>query len=475
MAILRIHEPDTREDAFGILTPPGMTEWSREGFQDFLEQPTRSLSSAGFLPRPLNDLRHEVLRELMCHPERTLHPTLDCQPASGKRWEEGSPLDLPPGEGDTVVLNLQKKRNLPTPSWKCMDLASRTRGLHAGFEKEFTSTMERLVFNRGFTLEDLQGRLRDQWTDVQGSMRTDFSSIQQARMLLRLAAVVHAQPFENMSRFLSPARFRQGLEVWENFTLGFGGVCAEKTSALKAVCDLLGWSNRVVAGIPHPAPKHAEQQILETLEGKDPGAAPLRTRHLLLEVDIEDQTWLVDTTGGNMPLVCIRNPDRFRLMQAGYRARLVSRVDHLDLVSLPALAGEALLIVQEFHLPRIRWDLVFEQELGLSIGPDHYVGAFFDAGGEQGQIYEMHFHALARRLGARPPVFLNDSNASHVVRDAWTQQLETTRQAMLQRYPDSFYTGSITLVLQELSPRSFWRRPWVDPELVPHLNACLMT
>ena len=312
-----------------------------------------------------------------------------------------------------------------------------------------------------FDLCVLSGRLKlpaglSSFDDVKDYVKLNYDNL--LSILVNVAKFIHDSPFENVSKFINGTPFHTGLEMWRNFSEGFGGVCAEKASALKYFCDILEIENKLVAGLSRVFDRDLNDIIIEY--SNDPKGVDLpRVQHLLNLIRIGNEDYLVDSTGGNIQFLFVNSDEAKRFFKNGYKARMFSKVDRLFLYPLEKSAGDILLLISEFHLPFTHWDYTFDQGLGLAILPDMYVGAYFDWGGECTQRLQSHYSKISKRLGFESPLFVEPGATKESEGTLLGVNYEVLINEMIRQYWNSeFYTGHISLCLQPYS-FDFWRLP----------------
>jgi hypothetical protein len=256
-------------------------------------------------------------------------------------------------------------------------------------------------------------------------------------------------------------QFRCGYEMWSNLRAGFGGVCAEKTSALQFVCSILSVPVRPVLGSDSRIPDDFEQSLRAYVDSKGEKELPVRIYHHLIQIGIDDEEYLVDATNGNIPLMFLDQSDAELLLRYGYRARMVYRVDKLNLHRVSTWTGDAMLTLSEYHVPELHLQYVFEQGLGLYISNDLYLGVYFDWGGEASALKQNYYSALARRVGFPYPRFVHANNLESVPDEELRCWLKRTFDALRHQYPNRHYTGDFTFVIQPVKP-DFWTMPRVS-------------
>lgn len=446
---------------YPLIAAPSLERWNYDAFLDYMSRPGKASWDEGFLVAPEDPVRHETFRYLVNHPGATLNDPV--------RFEvDGRPLDATrPFSLYAEETHIQIKREAhasPLDPETDVDLAARHQQMYETFPERFDRVFQALFDFENDGPTDRDGRRAECFADLRERFTDRYDVPGQLRLLLAIAEIIHRAPFENGSKFMDGVWFRSGYEMWENMARGFGGVCSEKASALKFVCDVIGIPNTPVIGSREKPAPDFEDQMLDYLRDRGQRRIPLRAQHLFLELEVGGRFYLVDPTGGNIPLLFLTREDAEPWFRAGYRARMVYQTEQLHLRRVSNTIGDAVLLISEYHLPDIHFDYVFKQGLGVLIQPDLYIGGFFDWGGERRAIMQTHFASLGRSQRLPYPLFLNDENADDDDRPETLGPVEEVRQRIKGLYPNPDYSGDITLVVQPLQP-NFWRRPNISEEL----------
>lgn len=446
---------------YTIAHPTGLDRWRLDDFLEFMKLAPNEADAGGFQFSSSENLWHERFRTLVNQPESTLNPPLaflqNGQPI-GRDGEFNLAETAGPVDIDRVMSDPPAKH----PGQ--ISLRDRHCSIFKLHQPLLTDAIDQTV-NRELP-PDSPPFSFSILTDRTGNPETQLA------FLLHAARAIHRATFENWSKFEAAVPFRNGYEMWLNYINEAGGVCSEKTASFKFLCDLLGLKTRPVIGTAQRLTPEAIEALGNYYLSGGETPPPCEIKHLLLEVTLGPETYLVDVTGGNVPLLFLNQADAAPFFKAGYSVRMVSRNDRLFLSRVPEWIGDAHLLVCEFHLPDAHFDLAFEQDLGLEISDDQYLAAFFDYGGEQSARMRAHFEKLGARQKLDPPIFINAQTKSIPATGRGFDFFQSARSSILECYPDKNYTGDITLVLQPLQ-NNFWRQPMISRELNPIIEQSL--
>ncbi len=441
---------------YSLRVPDSMTHWRVSALLDFLARGTAYSHDAGYLPVPVDACRHETFRHLVLHPAATLNrPVTFVQ--DGQTLGPQDAIRL--GGGLTVVA-LGREAGPSQTDPDALDVAERNRAAFEACRPALPAVMDRVIDFDGVEITCRDGSRVMSLDGLLPEMQERLDPANQVRLLHRIASAIHAAPFENISRILDGIEVRPGCEMWTAIGRGFGGVCVEKTSALKFACDILGVPSTPVLGgveMPHDIEAHVERFVRS--DGEE--TLPVWIQHHLLEMSVAGNTYLADATNGNIPFYFLDATDTARVLKAGMRSRMVYHVERLRLRRASNRTGDMLLTLSEYHVPDLQMQYIFEQGLGLHISDRAFIGVYLDWGGERSQLQQNYYTRLARRLGYFPPRFLHEANLRSVPDKHLRTLLEKTLTALRERYRDQAYTGDFTFVLQPLNG-TFWTHPRIS-------------
>ena len=438
---------------FVINHSPRQDQWLFDNFLEFMELGPEAARKAGFLFIPEDHIRHERLRSLVNNPISTLNPTLYFVQDGQKITRGGSFIlgdDPPPVEIKRVP------NSAVTLDPKNISLKERNHSIFHHYQSLLADAID-LAVNR--KLSPNQTRL-----SFLSLVNTKPDQETLISYLLQAIQAIHRAPFENWSKFEDQIPYRNGHEMWINYAKGGGGVCSEKTASLKFICDLLGIENRPVIGTETPLTPQQLKSLADFFLSNGRTPPPCDIKHLLIEVHLGKGIYLIDVTGGNVPLMVLNQSDAEPFFESGYSVRMVSRTDKLFLSRIPLWVGDAHLTVCEYHLPEAHFDLTFDQDLGLEITNDQYTGAFFDYGNEHTDRMRKHYERISTQQNLDPPLFINKTFIPNQPIKKGMQFYHNARNNILQNYRDKNYTGDITLVIQPLN-NNFWSKPMISKEL----------
>jgi len=438
---------------FAINPAKNQKQWRFISFLEFMKCGPESAKKEGFLFTSEDPIRHEKFAFLLNNTESTLNKTLEFF-QDGRRITEEDSFVL--GDNPPVVEIRRVANSVVAATPESISLEERNHSVFKEHGRQIADAID-LSFNRKTSASHIHH-------SFSSLIHNDPDQETLISYLLEAARIIHRAPFENWSKFQDRIPFRNGHEMWLNYAKGGGGVCSEKTSSLKFICDLLGIQNRPVIGTETPLNPHQLRSLSDFFlsEGKTP--PPCDIKHLLLEVCLGENTYLVDVTGGNVPLMFLNQSEAKTFFESGYSVRMVSRTDKLFLSRIPQWLGDAHLVVCEYHLPDAHFDLTFDQDLGLEITDNQYTGAFFDYGGEHSDRMRKHYEQISARQNLTQPLFINKTTTPDQSVERGIQFYQDARANILDCYHDKNYTGDITIVILPLHS-NFWSKPMISQEL----------
>jgi len=448
---------------YTIKNPEGIDKWSFDEFLDYMRFSSSQAIEQGFLFLVDDHLKHERFRFLVNKPEATMNrPLVFMQ--NGNKIETGGHFTFT--ESNQLVEVNRGSGNLRTHMGPNISLKERHLSVFYLYEEMLIKAIDRTV-NGGLMTD----QPRDSISMFTKSACNGGGNPEDLKLgyLLRAATAIHKAPFENWSKFKESIPFRNGYEMWINYVNSGGGVCSEKTASLKFLCDIIGLESRPVIGAQSRLSPEEIDCIGDYFLSNGKETLPFDIKHLLLEVDINEETYLIDVTGGNVPLLFLNGKDAEAYFKAGYAVRMVSRTDKLFLHRVPTWIGDAHLLVCEYHLPDAHFDLAFDQDLGLEISEGQYLAAFFDYGGDHSSRLRAHYEKLGTSQKLAPPIFINEQTSRIPVTEHSLDFYQNTRANILQAYDNPNYTGDCTIVVQPLK-KNFWRNSMISKELVPILK-----
>jgi hypothetical protein len=459
-SLLVFKDSQGNEDQYTLKLPQGMLTWRVDAFLDFLTQGHDSRTPAGYLAEPIEALHFEHLRLLVLKPEWTFNRLLGFSQQGRQLGPDDSfDLSLPV---NYVTLNRCLDQGPPVLS----AISTQQANLWA-FESCRNTMVE--AFDHLFDFKRTVIQKRDttpvtSLTELIGCFEDVLDDPNQLSFFYHVASLIHTLPFETLSKIQAGIQCRSGWEMWGQAGHGWGGVCAEKTAMLKFVCDILKVPNHPVLGSASPIPADLEEIVHRYLASEGQEELPLWIQHHILEVCLSSGCYLIDVTGGNMPLLFVNQQDAQPWFNAGMRARMVYRTERLTLARASDWVGEALLTLSQYHVPELHLQYIFKQGLGLSISRDLFVGVYFDWGGERSFLQQNHYACLAKQAGYPYPRFIHQDNLHAIPDEALQNQLKNTLAALRLFYENKDFTGDFTFVIQPLM-ESFWRHPRLSREV----------
>ena len=217
--------------------------------------------------------------------------------------------------------------------------------------------------------------------DAESILQLDTTE-RKLKFLKALARRIWDSDFENYSRFIGDKLiFKSGDETIRNIADGGGGICSEKVQALKFLTDHFGLeSEYIIAGdnAQAPVPIDKLRELLTTLEFRFSKRYMRYWQHTALLYDIDGTLVLVDATNGNIPFLFLRDDAAERLL--GYqnktpvKVRMVEFEENFYYHRVPQDVPENLFFALEGWIPDADMMQVFDNELGLYLSSDFFVG-----------------------------------------------------------------------------------------------------
>lgn len=457
MKLLVFKDKQCNGDEYSLLIPEGMDRWKMSSFRDFMRVGHENSQHAGYLPRPVNVLRQESLRQLVNFPESTYNRTVTFE-QSGRRLTNDDAIEL---SGNVNSVLMGRETDGRGPDSRRISVVRRNKRAFRSCKAEVVRAVDGMFDYDAHQIMKRDGSRVTSLEHVVEGFCHELDAPNQLCFLHCIAQLVHGAPFENISKIIDGVQLRSGYEMWSNMAADFGGVCAEKTAAFKFICDILSVPTHAVIGSRSPIPKDFEPQLGAYIDSHGEGESPIHVCHYLIEVVIDSKRYLVDVTNGNVPFMFLDEADSAKLLQAGFRSRMVYRVERLHMARVSNWVGDALLTLSEYHVPDLHLQYIFEQGLGLHISRNAYVGVYFDWGGERSALMQNHYSRLASRVRFVFPRFIHTQNMHSIPDDSLMHLLETTLGALRERYGDRRYTGDFAFVIQPLTSH-FWQMPRVS-------------
>ncbi len=454
--VLTLTDAGGNGDACSLLVPEGMDRWRLGAFLDFLAAGAAA-PRQGYLARAPEPQRFESFRQMMLFPESTYNPPIVFVQA-GRALGQDDFIDLSGGLNEVA---LERDDPDTRPDCGAISVSARNRRAMETGGGEIIAAIDELFDFQAHPIVLTDGRRAESVGELVDDFADALDTDNKTRLLFRIAQRIHAAPFENTSKILAGRQFRPGHEMWPNMQQGFGGVCGEKTAALQFFCDMLSIPTRPVLGSDSVIGPDFSESLRQYLDSYGEHKLSADIHHHMLEVRIDGRWHLLDPTGGNIPLAFLDNTDAETLIRHGYRARMVYRVDRLNLRRASTWTGDALLTLSEYHIPRLHLQYVFEQGLGLHISADTYLGVYFDWGGQSSELRQNYYASRARKVRFPYPRFIHENNLHSVPDPLLRDLLAKTLAALRHQYDNQEYTGGFTFVVQPLTPH-FWTMPRVS-------------
>lgn len=447
-------------DKYSLMIPEGMDQWKVSSFLDYIKLGHEKSIEKGYMPKPVNELHHESFRQLINTPESTLNSAVTFE-------QEGHCLQ----SNDYIMLLAQVNivllgRTGEDINYEFSDicLSDTNKSAFASSRTKIISTLNSLLDFENNPIVAKNGNTILAFEELVGNFSEMLDYENQLRFIFHIAKLVHSAPFENFSKIFDGIQLHSGCEMWMNLAKGFGGVCSEKTSMLKFICDVLEISSFPIIGSNSIIPDDFESILREYVKSEGENELPIWIQHHLLEIEICGNRFMLDVTGGNIPLTFLDKCDSDGFIKNGFRARMVYKSDKLNLARTSNWVGDTLLTLSQYHVPDLHLQYIFEQGLGLLISRQAFIGVYFDWGAEHSTRMQNHYSALARKVRFPFPRFIHSNNIHCVPDKSIIVLLEKALNALHNEYKDRNYTGDFTFVIQPLLPH-FWAMPRVSKSI----------
>ena len=185
--------------------------------------------------------------------------------------------------------------------------------------------------------------------------------------------------FETYSRFIGERiRFKDGAETLLNIIEGRGGICSEKTWAMRMICEGFGFECEFLLAGPDARGRFPEERLREMIEERDFSFGKKYTnywQHMALLCRADDGPVMIDVTNGNVPFLFLEGEEAEALIDSDrfVSVRMVDEIERFYYHRVPQDIPEALLMLMRDWIGAIDLIHVFEDDLGLLIRSDFFV------------------------------------------------------------------------------------------------------
>jgi hypothetical protein len=203
----------------------------------------------------------------------------------------------------------------------------------------------------------------------------------QKRFLQAVGKKIWESDFELYSRFIGDKLwFKDSAETLLNIIAGRGGTCTEKSSAMKLISDVYGFTSEYVLGgsdAKGPFPVDALRKMLETLDFELGKKYMIYWDHMALLYDLEVEDVLIDVTNGNVPFLFLTGGEIEKLLREdnkkSVKVKMVLRDENFYYHVTPQDIPEYLLEAMQDWIEDVDLIHVFDDGLGLLIREDYFV------------------------------------------------------------------------------------------------------
>jgi len=424
--------------------PDSMNVWNVRDFTFFFQCSVQE--GEEFLVEIVDPLKFQHFSNLLCHPEALLSAPLTLK-QDGRHLGVDDQIIL---DGRESCVELIAVEDFPVDPTK-VDLAKINRRDYLRHQDFIEPVLTELYDFAKYPLAriDRFEELRQGFADQQYS--------DQVSCVYRFAQIIYQAPVENYSRLVAEHRFFSPLQMWRNILQGNGGLCAEKTSAFKFICDVLNIPSTAVFGSSTPIKGDIERQLVDFCAGATPKPS-FWLQHHMLEIRIGGRAILVDASNGNLPLLFLNEADRDIRYCHGFRPCQVYHRQKLFLYPSTELAGDLMLTLAEYHSRNLTFEYVLTQRMGLLICEEFYIGVFCDWAPERSRVIQQHYATLAKKRQLPCPAFFHEENLDSLESEPLRRLIGDCLQALRNQYPRPEYSGDFSFVFQALTPPAMPRR-----------------
>ncbi len=333
-----------------------------------------------------------------------------------------------------------------------LNLRMRNKKSFSNCYKSVIKIIDELFDFQKHIIRNIQNHQIKSFLQITNNFINNFDKKNQLRFIFRIAQIIYESPFENIGRVTDNIPFYSGLEMWARIYDGMGGVCAEKTSALKFICDIINLEVRPVFAARDKMDDDIDQKFIEYFKCGGNAKMPITVQHLLARVTIDKESYLIDVTNGNIPFLFLDEKDSITRLNAPMRLRMVYHMDRFYLKEVSEIVGDGILTISEFHIQDLYYQYIFKQQLGLSISEQVYLGVYFDWGGERSEQMQTFYATNAKKLKYPYPIFINERNIDSLEDENTKKLLKKFENSLRNIYCNKHYTGGFTFVIQPLHP-----------------------
>jgi len=441
---------------YELLIPESMKSWQIADFLEFMKKTPAEADSAGFLAKAPDPFYHQSFRLLVNQPDSTLNePVAFLQ--EGNRLIKGDFINTS-NAVNIVELGRISQREV---KFDQVDIARRNLQDYKDLQVYLNPILNKAVKLDQTCIKTIYGKKVESFNELTENFLTDYSTETQLHIIYRTVQKVWEAPFENISRLTGLSQFRSGVQMWSSIANGTGGICAEKTAAVKFVLDILKIPNHPVFASRHQIPDDIESQLLQFIHSKGSRKLNSWLEHHAIRFKVGGKWFFIDATNGNHPLLFLDENDFAKRLKGGIKARMVYHSEKYRLKESTNLAGDLLLTLTEFHKADLYYEYIFKQGLGLQINSLAFITVFFDWGGKPSALMEQYYSKQAYRRKLPFPYFLHEGNFDAEPDENLRALLMSLRKELHLRYKHPFYTGDFTFVIQPLTS-NFWLKPQIS-------------
>ena len=444
MKKILFQDTEANQSSYCVFVPDSASRWTLGELLDYIKKTSNTTNKRVLTGSLLARFRFENFKLLLADSAKTLNEELTFF-QNDKELADSDRLDWQ----NKIVIEIGRIKN-PEVDLSKLNLRERNKKAFSNCRKSVSKIIDELFDFKKHVIRNKQSQQVKSFMQIVDDFTETLNKKNQLRFIFRIAQLIYESPFENIGRVVDNIPFHSGMEMWARIYNGMGGVCAEKASALKFICDIVSIETRPVFASRSRMYNDIDSRFVDYLKCGGNAEMPVQVQHLLLKIIIGRTSFLVDVTNGNMPFLFLQGKDISPRFKAPMRLRMVYHIDRFHLKEVSELVGDGILTVSEFHIKDLYYQYVFKQQLGLSISNNIYLGVFFDWGGERSEQMQTFYAANAKKLRYPYPLFIHEDNVDSLTDENTKKIIKELDKSLRSIYKYKHYTGGFTFVIQPL-------------------------
>ena len=463
MRQLIIQDNHANKTSWAIEIPDNMTFWNFDSFFEFITAGAEKATETGFLASTQTPGRLEVLRQILINPD-LCYETKVAFFQGNSELKPGTIIDLSNKINHIFLARSSKQANIDLISTQKRNLSifnANRNYIDKIFSKLLNFPENSFIAN---------SKKYNSFLEIQKDFKSNFSESDQIRFLYRILLIISNAPFESFSKILTGRQMLTCLEIWENISIGLGGICAEKSSALEFLLDILGIDSFSIFASDEAIKNDYDKRLKNYAISNGKDNFDLHIYHRMIGFKLNNNKYMTDVTGGNLTLRFLDSTDYKTFIKSKFTGRIVYNTESLFQRKVSRATADLYSTISEFHAPNLLWDYIITQGLGVHISANEYLGVYLDWGGLRSRTQENYFSKLAQKNGLIYPHFFHLENIESAPDEDLKNIIKLSHSGLKHLYIDKNYTGDFTFVYQPLNP-NFWRKPIISESILKILNS----